>query len=258
VVTSPVSVVVPCAPKAGFLAETLRSVMTQSHEDWEVVLVLDGECAQNRAAAEMLPSDRVQILVTPEPRSGPAIGRNIGMHASKHELVAFLDADDVCSPERLARQTAMLDEQPHLGLLGTWSAKIDPDGNRVGEMHSVTGCEKVARTMLLFNCLTTSTIVARKSLALEVGGFNPRCVRLEDYELWLRILARYDGDVLPEELLGYRVHLGQYSRGGLMGEQTGLLRRSKQLVARRLGVGRLGVAVRHGAWLGVQVANRRW
>ncbi|HEX8869914.1 MAG TPA: glycosyltransferase, partial [Lentzea sp.] len=65
---SPVSVVIPCAPKTDFLAETLRAVAAQTHQEWEVVLVLDGDCAENRAAAEVLPSDRVQILVTPAPR----------------------------------------------------------------------------------------------------------------------------------------------------------------------------------------------
>ncbi|MDX3657921.1 glycosyltransferase [Streptomyces sp. ID05-26A] len=255
---SPVSVVIPCAPKAEFLEGTLLAVAAQTLQDWEVVLVLDGDCPENRAAAEVLPSGRVQILVTPAPRSGPAVGRNIGLDAAKHELVAFLDADDVCAPERLERQAVVMDADPGLGLLGAWMSKIDPDGHRVGEFHSVTGRDKVVRTMLLFNCLTTSTIMTRKSLALDVGGFDPRCVRLEDYELWLRILAKADGDVLPEELLGYRVHPGQYSRGGLLGPQTGLLRRSKQLVAQRIGVSGASVNARHLAWLGVQVANRRW
>lgn len=254
---TPVSVVIPCAPGADFLPETLRSVAEQTHPDWEVVLVLDGECERNRAAASALPGDRVQVHLTPAPRSGPAVGRNIGMEAAKHELVAFLDADDLCEPRRLERQVAALAERPELGLVGAWARKVDPEGRVVGELHSVVG-PAVARTMLLFNCLITSTVVVRKELATRVGGFDPRCVRLEDYDLWLRIMARADGDVLPEELLGYRVHPGQYSRGSLMGPQTKLLRRSKQALARRIGVSGLGVAARHAAWLGVQVANRRW
>ncbi|MDT7785710.1 MAG: hypothetical protein QOF58_4129 [Pseudonocardiales bacterium] len=255
---SPVSVVIPCAPKTDFLAETLRAVAAQTHQEWEVVLVLDGDCAENRAAAEVLPSDRVQILVTPAPRSGPAVGRNIGVDAAKHELVAFLDADDICTPARLERQAAALDENPGLGLVGAWSYKIDPDGARVGEFHSVTGQELVAKTMLLYNILTTSTIMTRKSLVDEVGGFDPRLIRLEDYDLWLRLLAKADGDVLPEELLGYRVHPGQYSRGGLLGPATKLLFASKKAVARRIGVGGFATSARHAAWLGVQVVNRRW
>lgn len=254
---SPVSVVIPCAPKADFLAETLRSVAEQTHQDWEVVLVLDGECEQNRAAARTLPDDRVQVHLTPEPRSGPAVGRNIGLDAAKHDLVAFLDADDLCMPDRLAHQVAVLEQRPGLGLVGSWANKIDPAGRLVGEMHSAIGPE-VARTMLLFNCLITSTVVVRKELAAEAGGFDPRCVRLEDYDLWLRIMARADGDVVPEDLVAYRVHPGQYSRGALMGPQTKLLRRSKQALAKRIGVSGLGVAARHAAWLGVQVVNRRW
>jgi hypothetical protein len=160
-------------------------------------------------------------------------------------------------PNRLAHQVAVLEQRPGLGLIGSWANKIDPSGQLVGEMHSAIGPE-VARTMLLFNCLITSTVVVRKELAAEVGGFDPRCVRLEDYDLWLRIMARADGDVVPEDLVGYRVHPDQYSRGALMGPQTKLLRRSKQALAKRIGVSGLGVAARHAAWLGVQVVNRRW
>lgn len=255
--TSPVSVVIPSAPKNSFLEETLLSVAAQTHQEWEVVLVLDGECEQNRAAAEVL-GDRVQVHLTPAPRSGPAVGRNIGLESAKHDLVAFLDADDLCTPDRLARQVQVLTEQPDLGLVGAWAHKIDPEGNRVGELHSVTGRGEVARTMLLFNPLITSTIVVRKQLAAEVGGFDPRLVRLEDYDLWLRLLAKADGDVLGEELLGYRVHPTQYSRGGLLGPATKLLYRSKQAVARRIGVSGVATAARHAAWMGVQIANRRW
>jgi hypothetical protein len=112
--------------------------------------------------------------------------------------------------------------------------------------------------MLLFNPLITSTIVVRKQLAAEVGGFDPRLVRLEDYDLWLRLLAKADGDVIGEELLGYRVHPTQYSRGGLLGPATKLLYCSKQAVAKRIGVSGVATAAKHAAWLGVQVANRRW
>ncbi|SDJ20899.1 hypothetical protein SAMN05192558_109360 [Actinokineospora alba] len=255
--TSPVSVVIPCAPKAEYLGETLRSVAAQTHDAWEVVLVLDGDCEQNRAAAAEL-GDRITVELTPKPRSGPAVGRNIGMAAARHDLIAFLDADDLCAPERLAVQAALLDERPDLGLVGAWSTKIDPSGEQVGVAHSVTGEDKVARTMLVFNCLTTSTIMTRKVLAEKLGGFDPRCVRLEDYDLWLRILAEAPGDVLPQELLGYRVHPEQYSRGGLLGPQTALIRKSKLKLGKRIGVGPVGVAARHLAWLGVQVANRRW
>jgi glycosyltransferase involved in cell wall biosynthesis len=254
---SPVSVVIPCTPKAGFLAETLRSVAEQTHQDWEVVLVLDGECEENREAARTLPEDRVQVHVTPAPRSGPAVGRNIGLEAAKHDLVAFLDADDVCTPKRLERQVAGLSQRPGLALIGAWARKIDPFGQVVGVLRSAVGPD-LARTMLLRNCFITSTVVLRKEVAVAVGGFDPRLVRLEDYDLWLRVMARADGDVLPEELVGYRVHPGQYSRGALIGPQTKLLRRSKQALAKRIGVSGLGVAARHAAWLGVQVAKRRW
>ncbi|GAB3914251.1 glycosyltransferase [Kibdelosporangium lantanae] len=256
--STPVSVAMTVAPKATYLPETLKSILGQTHQDWELVIVLDGECAENRAAAEIVPADRVRFATTPAPRSGPAVGRNLALRTATHELVAWLDADDLAVPERLARQVEVLEAQPDLGLLGSWAKRIDPAGAPVGEMHPPTGRDKVGHTMLWFNCLITSTVMMRASVANAVGGFDPVCTRSEDYDLWLRMLGSHSADILPEELVSYRVHPGQHSRGRILDAQVARLRRSRMAAAKRLGVSKVGALARHSAWLGVQVANRRW
>ena len=253
------SVLIPCAPEAKYLTETLRSIEKQTYSDWELVLVLDGECPQNRQAAKLLPADRVRILVTPRPRSGPAVSRDLGLRQCHGELLALCDADDVCEPERFERQVAEFDRRPQLGLLTTWARRFESDtGEDRGPLHCPHEPDELARRLLLYNPLTTSTAMMRTAMAVELGGFDERAVRVEDYDLWLRFLGRAQVDALPEELVRYRVHDGQYSSGRILGPQTAIIRRAKVAAARRLGLSVPLTLVRHAAWLGIQIARRRW
>jgi hypothetical protein len=254
-----VSVLIPCAPKASYLAETLRSIEKQTYQDWNLVLVLDGECAENREAAKVLPADRVRILVTPRPLSGPAVGRQIGLEQCASELIALCDADDLCEPERFERQIAEFDRRPELGLLSTWARRFDSDtGEDRGPMHCPTDPQELARKLLLFNPLTTSTVMMRADVARKVGGFVEAAVRVEDYDLWLRFLGVADVAALPEELVRYRLHGHQYSTGRVIGPQSTLIRHAKVAAARRLGVSVPATLIKHAAWLGVQVVKRRF
>nr|WP_229693592.1 glycosyltransferase [Lentzea pudingi] len=246
------------APKAPYLPETLRTLADQTFQDWELVFVLDGECEQNRAATEFLPREKVKYVLTPAPRSGVATGRNFGLAAASHELIALLDADDLAAPERLAKQVERFAAEPDLAALGTWAQKIDIQGTRIGEMHPPIGRDKVARTLLWFNCMIAPSMMLRKSVAQGLGNFDQRCTRSEDYDMWLRMLGTHGVDVLGEELLSYRVHPNQHSKGTMLDGQAERLRESRMAAAERLGVSKLGAMARHGAWLGVQLANRRW
>lgn len=254
-----VSVLVPCAPRSPYLAETLESLARQTYEDWELVLVLDGDCAQNRAAAEAALGARARFATTPAERSGPAVARDVGLAHCRGELLALCDSDDLCEADRLAVQVAEFDRRPELGLLAAWARRFSSKtGEDLGALHCPLGPRRLARRLLLFNPLTNSTVMARTRLVREVGGFNPIAVRVEDYDLWLRLLGVAEIDALPRELVRYRVHDSHYSDGGMIGRQSAVLRRSKLDAARRLGM-RPGLTLfRHAAWLGVQAAKGRF
>jgi hypothetical protein len=101
-------------------------------------------------------------------------------------------------------------------------------------------------------------MMLRTSLARQLGGFDEAAVRVEDYDLWLRFLGVAQVAALPEELVRYRLHGNHYSTGRIIGPQSALIRRAKVAAARRLGVSVPATLARHGAWVGVQLAKRRW
>lgn len=254
-----VSVLIPCAPRQPYLEETLLSLQKQTFQDWELVLVLDGECEENRRMAAVLPAEQVRIVVTSRPRSGIAAARNAGLPECRGDLVAFCDGDDLCEPERLARQVAEFDRRPALGMLATWSRRFDSEtGADLGPRRCPTASDELARRLLLFNPVTVSTVMARPEVVREAGNFRDAAIQCEDYDLWLRILGRAEVAALPEELVRYRVHEGQFSHRAKILPQSGLLRREKLAAARRLGWSVTVVRIKHLAWVGVQLANRRW
>ncbi|GAA2021683.1 hypothetical protein GCM10009839_18570 [Catenulispora yoronensis] len=257
--TPRVSVLIPCAPRQKHLQETLLSLQKQTFQDWEVVLVLDGDCEENRRAAAVLPPDRIRILVTATPRSGAATARNTGLPECHGDLLAFCDSDDLCEPDRLAHQVAAFDTRPTLGLLATWSRRFDSTtGTDLGPLTCPTTPETLAHRLLLFNPLTTSTVMVRPHLVREAGGFRPTALYCEDYDLWLRILGNTEIAALPEELVRYRVHEDQSSHRAKLLQRSGLLRREKLAATRRLGLSVTATRIKHLAWVGVQLANRRW
>lgn len=257
--TPRVSVLIPVAPRQRHLQETLLSIQKQTFQDWEVVLVLDGDCEENRRMAAVLPADRIRIVLTPSPRSGPAAARNTGLPECRGDLVAFCDGDDLCEPERLARQVAEFDRRPTLGMLATWARRFDSDtGADLGPLRCPAGSDALARRLLLFNTVTVSTVMARPEVLRAAGGFRDAAIHCEDYDLWLRILGRAEMGGLTEELVRYRVHRGQFSHQAKILPQSGLLRREKLAAARRLEWSVTVAWTKHLAWVGVQLANRRF
>jgi len=102
-----VSVIIPCYNQARFLAEAIQSALDQDYPNKEVIVVNDGSPDNTREVAAAF-GDR--IIYIEQPNNGAAGARNAGIRASKGEYIAFLDADDVCLPGRLALQAAILDQ----------------------------------------------------------------------------------------------------------------------------------------------------
>lgn len=253
------TILVPAVPKSPWLAETLYSIKDQTYQDWQVFLILDGENAGNRELAKILPADKVRVLNTPSQPSYPSGSRNVGLEHCDTELVALCDADDVCEPTRFEKQVAEFDRNPNLGALGTWARRFQSStGEDLGPQHCPSNPDKLARTLLWFNPMTASSMMMRTQLVKDLGLFNTAAVRIEDYDMWLRILGNAQIAAVPEELLRYRIHGAQHSTGKLFGVQTALIRRSKLGAARRLGRFVPQIWAQHVAWVCWQLAHGRW
>ena len=204
-----VSVVIPVFNSAKLLENALRSVFAQTFRDFEVVVVDDGsEDRQDLDQTLAAWSGHVHCLR--QANGGPARARNAGIAQSSGDLVAFLDADDEWQPEKLAMQVEYFDRYPQTGLLHTGVVGDVSVGAAVpgAPRHEFCG---LFHTVFFINTLTV--MVPRRVVA-EVGGFDERReIHVEDWDLWLRIAARYPIGYLREALAYHRP-------GGLMSRQV--------------------------------------
>jgi hypothetical protein len=163
-------------------------VLAQTRRDFEIILVNDG-CPDTRRLEAALEPYRSRIRYLTQSNAGPSMARNTGIAAARGRFVAFLDGDDLWEPEFLAAQLDILEGDPNLVLvysdarpfegavaLPSLMAREPPSG----------ACDLEA--LLTGRCVVfTSTTVARRDAVLEVGGFDGRLRRCEDFDLWLRL-----------------------------------------------------------------------
>jgi glycosyltransferase involved in cell wall biosynthesis len=207
-----VTVVVPAYNCEASIAEALASVQAQTFTDIEVVLVDDGSSDGTVAAARRF-SDLIDLRILSQANAGPSAARNNGIRAARGRYCAFLDADDLMHPERIAAQTALLDHDAALALVHTDLMTFDDNGiiHPTRRAFSDPCGGYVLDRLLMDNFITTSTVMARTDQLLEVGAFDERRRLSEDFDLWLRIAERWPIGFLDRPLTRYRRRPGSLS-----------------------------------------------
>ena len=206
-----VSVIIPTYNRAALVQEAVASVLAQTCRDFELLVVDDGSTDGTLEA--LAPWDgEVKVLSLPV-RRGVSGARNAGIAAAQGEWLAFLDADDLWLPEKLARQMAFMEAHPQLLLSQTEEIWVRR-GLRVNppRSHAKAGGDIFLRS--LERCLVSpSAVVLHRRLLDEHGGFDESLPAAEDYDLWLRLAWRYEVGLLPEPLVVKRGgHADQLSR----------------------------------------------
>jgi glycosyltransferase involved in cell wall biosynthesis len=210
-VTDPlVSVVIPAYNAARTLPETLDSVFAQTFGDYEIIVVDDGSTDET---PELLAGYGEKLQVVHKPNEGkPAAARNRGVAVARGEYVAFLDADDLWRPEKLARQIELMEANPGVGLCFTAAAIIDEHGAEVRINRCMPGARGAIYDLLSTrNIMVGSSVVARRRAIESAGGFDEQLTSIENWDLWIRIAHDWEVDFVDEPLTAYRQHAGNRS-----------------------------------------------
>ncbi len=202
-----VSVVMPVwNASPGALRGAVRSLIAQTLSDWELLVVEDPSERPAAAVLREFCDARIRHVVNPA-RTSMAAARNAGLRLARSALVAMLDSDDICEPHRLEAQHAFLHQNADIAVLGTQISLIDDRDRPLG--HRVYPCasDAILRQLRVFNPIAHPSVMLRRDLVLEVGGYHA-CV-CEDYDLWCRLAQlghRFAN--LDRALLRYRIHDG--------------------------------------------------
>lgn len=203
-----VSVVTPVYNAAGFVAETLASVLTQTFRDYELIVVNDGS-PDTAELERVLEPYLEKIIYVRQRNAGAGAARNAGIERARGELVAFLDGDDVWLPEFLQAQIEFLEKNDFDAVYADaqlFGGSVY-DGKTFMQTAPSRGVADFDALLDLRCSVITSGIVARRRAVVEAGMFEPEKVSAEDFMLWLKMAhagARFGYQ--PKVLLKYRIH----------------------------------------------------
>ncbi|KJH71118.1 glycosyltransferase family 2 protein [Aliterella atlantica] len=199
-----VSIIIPAYNVLKYIPETWESVVRQTFSDFEVIVVNDGSSDGIEHWASQVIDPRFKLIS--QENCGAAGARNTGLAHAQGDYIAFLDADDLWTPTKLAQQVAVLDENAEVGLVYTWVALIDEQGTftgRIFENHAEGNVWTQLTQRNIVEC--GSTAMVRRSCFETVGVFDGDLrSAVEDWDMWLRIASRYAFKVLKEPLVYYR------------------------------------------------------
>jgi len=194
-----VSVIIPTFNSAGTIAEAVDSALSQSHLDIEIIVVDDGSSDNTRIVLEQY---RSKIKYLFQKNHGVAAARNCGMRLATGDYIAFLDADDVWLPTKIERQTAVLESDPGTGFVYCDNYFVDIRGEIIADY--VRKVEFFRGDMLIdlfcSHFLMTPAVMLRKECLEQIGYFDENLRVGEDYDFFLRLAQKYQGEVVKEKL----------------------------------------------------------
>jgi glycosyltransferase involved in cell wall biosynthesis len=203
-----VSVLLAVHEDTRFLREAVDSVLAQTLDDLELVLVDDG----STDPLEGFEGARVTVLRN-DRQLGLAASLNRALDHATGKYVARIDADDVAREDRLRLQVDRLQADPRTAAVGSAVIDLDEHG-RHGQTHVMPSGARALRWLALFSSpfFHPSVLVDRETLDAHGLRYDPEFLESEDYDLWTRLFAYADGDNLREPLVLKRVHSGQASQ----------------------------------------------
>ena len=230
------SVVMAVYNQAETLNSAVKSILEQSFADFELVIVDDHSTDETpRLLSEWRQKDKRIKVISNSRHLGLTKSLNLGLKQVKTKLIARMDADDIALPERLKRQRDYLLSHPKIGLLGTAVRLIDETGKFLKVKQLPASPEKLRQSILSACPFVHPTWMFRKSVLVEVGDYNEAFPYAQDYDLALRITARFSCANLLDPLLSYRVNSASAISLKHLKQQEWLALRARFLVLSQYG-----------------------
>jgi glycosyltransferase involved in cell wall biosynthesis len=216
-----ISIIVPAYNAERFIGRTLSSALNQTFKDIEVIVVNDGSTDKTQFIVEKFAASDRRVRLFNTTNRGVATARNFGIENARGTYVAFLDADDLWHPTKIARQFKALSAyaaDPTWAGVYVFHRAIDEEDRVIDTRQVAMNCRGyvLARDLVLKFVGNGSSLLVRREAALAVGGFDPSYAEAglggsEDLDFELRLAARYRIEAVRSFLVGYRVYEGNMS-----------------------------------------------
>ena len=222
-----VSVIVTTYNRADLLCETLDSILSQTYENFELIVVDDGSTDNTEEVVKRHSAGRINYIKT-ENWGGPARPRNIGIEKATGEYIAFCDDDDIWLPKKLEKQINYI-VNSNYGMIFTMQKQFGATSifsNYFGIGPLPFKKDTSANALLQVNCIPTSSVVIKKDLLDQIDYFDERrsFIAIEDNDLWIRVSKVAAIGFVPNVLVLHRNH-----RDGIYLNSTTIYEGKKEL-----------------------------
>jgi glycosyltransferase involved in cell wall biosynthesis len=207
-----VSVIIPTHNRANFLRSAIESVLRQTFQDFEIIVVDDASQDRTPEVIKGFPDQRIRY-VGHDSHKGQGASRNAGIKNAVAEYVAFLDDDDEWLPEKLEKQVFLLERSPaKTGMVYTGFCKVDASTHGVISRVIPRKRGSILGDLCLGNCIgTCSTVLMRRECFAKTGVFDEMLASGADYDMWLRVAKEFDIEFVAEPLVLYTIHSNRIS-----------------------------------------------
>ena len=201
-----VSVILPVYNAERYIKECIESILNQSFTDFELLIINDGSTDSSEKEIQSIKDFRIRYFLN-DTNLGLIKTLNKAIELSKGKYIARMDADDICSPNRLEKQVNFLELHHEVIICGSWAKVIDESGVTTGRIKRIDTNELIRANMLFTTPFLHPTVMIRKEV-LETNKYDENAKHCEDLELWVRLSQdpNYKFHNLPEYLLNYRIH----------------------------------------------------
>ena len=205
-----ISVVMPVYNGEKFVARAIESILNQTFKDFEFIIIDNKSTDKSVEIVKSFNDSRIKLIQNEE-NFGIATSLNKGIKHSRGQYIARMDADDLSYPNRLEEQVSFLEKNPGVSVLGTYASLFKENG-RIWENHNPPIVPTLTDWLWGSKVIHASVMMKKQDLQ-HVGGYDPKTYRVEDYDLWLRMIIK--GHVirtLPKVLYAIHWDLSDYHR----------------------------------------------
>jgi glycosyltransferase involved in cell wall biosynthesis len=221
-----ISVIIPAYNAEKTIKKTIESVLKQTFSDFELIVVNDGSQDSTLEVVSNISDPRIKVFSYAHTSANPT--RNRGFSHSVGEFIAFLDADDLWTSDKLEAQLRALQTNPQAAVAYSWTDFIDESDKflRIAS-HLTENGNVYAKLLLTCFVVSGSNPLIRRQAFIEVGGFDESLAASQDFDLYLRLAARYEYVAVPSPQVLYRISSNSMSTNSRRHETTSLLVRKR-------------------------------
>ena len=209
-----VTVIIPSYNHAKFIGEAIQSVLDQTFQDFEILIRDDGSKDNSIEIIKQFTDSRIKFAANPH-NMGACYTANTMIEEASGEYIALLNSDDVWMLDKLDKQVKFLDKNPQYGAVFSDAQVIYEDGrdfdkpdhfyNSVFKQANRTRVEWLKYFFEVGNCICHPSMLIRKAVYHDVGLYNRLMASLPDFEMWIRVCARYEIYIMPEKTIKFRI-----------------------------------------------------